>query len=109
MFKNRYPLIEEVFTCLSASELFELIKDKPYSFFLDSGMDPQRLGRYSFLGSEPFLVMSSRGSEINLIRGQEHEVQYGNPFDALDKLLEAYKLDHCPGACAFLGWGGGLF
>jgi para-aminobenzoate synthetase component 1 len=107
--KNRYPLIEEVFTCLSASELFELIKDKPYSFFLDSGMDPQRLGRYSFVGSEPFLVMSSRGSEISLIRGQEHEVQYGNPFDALDKLLEAYKLDHYPAPVPFLGGAVGYF
>jgi para-aminobenzoate synthetase component 1 len=107
--KNRYPLIEEVFTPLTAPEVFELIKDRPYSFFLDSGMDPQRLGRYSFLGSEPFLVVSSRGSEITLIRGQEHEVQHGNPFDALGKLLETYKLDHCPAPVPFLGGAVGYF
>jgi para-aminobenzoate synthetase component 1 len=101
--KNRYPLIEEVFTLSTAPELFELIKNRPYSFLLDSGMDPQRLGRYSFLGSNPFLVMSSRGSEITLIRGQEHEVQHGNPFDTLGKLLEIYKLDHCPALVPFLG------
>jgi para-aminobenzoate synthetase component I len=106
---NRYPLIEEVFIPLTASELFELIKDRPYSFFLDSGMDPQRLGRYSFLGSEPFLVMSSRGSEITLIRGREHEVQHGNPFDALGKLLEVYKLNHCPAPVPFLGGAVGYF
>jgi len=100
---NRYPLVEEVFTPLTAPELFELIKDRPYSFFLDSGMDPQRLGRHSFLGSEPFLVMSSRGSEITLVRGREHEVQYGNPFDAMGKLLDMYKLDHCPEPIPFLG------
>lgn len=103
MIKNRYPLIEEVFTPLAAPELFELIKDRPYSFFLDSGMDTQRLGRYSFLGSEPFLVMNSRGSEITLIRGREHKVQHGNPFDTLGKLLEIYKLDHCPAPVPFLG------
>jgi para-aminobenzoate synthetase component 1 len=106
---NRYPLIEEVSTTLTALELFELIKDNPYSFFLDSGMDPQRLGRYSFLGSEPFLVMSGRGSEITLVRGQEHEVQYGNPFDAIGKLLEIYKLDHCPTPVPFLGGAVGYF
>jgi para-aminobenzoate synthetase component 1 len=49
--RKRYPLIEEVSTPLSAPGLFELVKDRPYSFFLDSGMDHQRLGRYSFLGS----------------------------------------------------------
>ena len=103
MIKNRYPLIEEVFTPLTALELFELIKERPYSFFLDSGMDPQKLGRYSFLGSEPFLAMSSRGSEITLIRGQEREVRYGNPFDAIGKLLEIYRLDHCTAPVPFLG------
>jgi len=107
--KNRYPLIEEVFTPLTTLELFELIKDKPYSFFLDSGMDPQRLGRYSFLGSEPFLVMSSRGSEITLVRGREYEVQHGNPFDAMGKLLEIYKLDHCPAPVPFVGGAVGYF
>jgi para-aminobenzoate synthetase component 1 len=101
--KNCYPLIEEVFASLTAPDLFELIKDKPYSFFLDSGMDSQRLGRYSFLGSEPFLVVSSRGFEVTLIRGQEHEVQHGKPFDTIGKLLEIYRLDHCPAPVPFLG------
>ena len=109
MIRNRYPLIEEVSTSLTAPELFELIKDKPYSFFLDSGMDPQRLGRYSFLGSEPFLAISSRGSEITVIRGQEHEVQHGNPFDIMGNLLDTYKLDHCPSPVPFLGGAVGYF
>jgi len=107
--RNRYPLIEEVSTSLTALELFELIKDKPYSFFLDSGMDPQRLGRYSFLGSEPFLAISSRGSEVTVIRGQEHEVQHGNPFDIMGNLLDTYKLDHCPSPVPFLGGAVGYF
>jgi para-aminobenzoate synthetase component 1 len=107
--KNRYPLIQEVFTSLNAAVLFELIKDRPYSFFLDSGMDTQRLGRYSFLGSDPFLVMQSRGSEIILIRGQEHEVQHGNPFDTLGRLLELYELDYRPSPAPFVGGAVGYF
>ena len=109
MIRNRYPLIEEFPASLTAAELFELVEDRPYSFFLDSGMDPRRLGRYSFLGSEPFLVVSNRGSEITVIRGQEHEVQHGNPFDTLGKLLEAYRLDRCPAPVPFLGGAVGYF
>ena len=109
MITNRYPLVEEVATSLITPELFELINDKPYSFFLDSGMDPRRLGRYSFLGSQPFLVISSRGSEITLIRGQGREVQRGNPFNTVGKLLEAYRLDHCPAPVPFLGGAVGYF
>ena len=100
---NRHPLVEEIFTPLTASEVFELIKDDTYSFFLDSGMDPRKLGRYSFVGSKPFLVMSSRGTEITLVRGDQREVQHGNPFDTLGKLLETYKLDRCRTSVPFLG------
>ena len=100
---NCYPVIQEIFTHLTAPRLFELIKDNPYSFFLDSGMDPQKLGRYSFLGSDPFLVMSSRGTDITLIRGNERELQHGNPFDILGKLLDTYRLDQCPSPVPFLG------
>ncbi len=100
---SRYPLVEEIFTPLTAPELFELIKDNLHSFFLDGGMDPQRLGRYSFIGSDPFLIMSSRGNEISLVRGDEEEVQHGNPFDVLGGLLKAYKLDPCPTPIPFLG------
>jgi para-aminobenzoate synthetase component 1 len=107
--RNRYPLIEEVATSLTAPELFGLISGKPYSFFLDSGMDPERLGRYSFLGGEPFLVISSRASEITLMRGQEREVLRGNPFDTIGKLLESYRLDHCPAPVPFVGGAVGYF
>jgi para-aminobenzoate synthetase component 1 len=94
---------------LTAPELFELIKDRPHSFFLDSGMDAQRLGRYSFLGSEPFLVMNSRGSQITLIRGRDHEVQHGDPFDTIGKLLELYRLEYCPTPVPFVGGAVGYF
>jgi para-aminobenzoate synthetase component 1 len=100
---NRCPLVEEVSTSLTAPEVFELIKDNPYSFFLDSGMDPQKLGRFSFMGSSPFLVMRSRGGEITLVQGDKQEVQQGNPFDVLGRLLERYKLAHCPAPVPFLG------
>jgi para-aminobenzoate synthetase component 1 len=107
--KNRYPLIEEIATSLTAAELFDLIKDQPYCFFLDSGMDYQRLGRYSFLGSGPFLVISSRGPEITITRGREQEVQHGNPLDTVGALLETYKLDHHPTPVPFLGGAVGYF
>jgi len=53
--------------------------------------------------------MSSLGSEITLVRGWEHEVQHGNPFDAMGKLLKMYKLDHCPAPVPFLGGAVGYF
>ena len=74
------PLIEEIDTPLSPLKIFELFKDEPYTFFLDSGMDRYGLGRYSFLGRNPFLVFKSKGEKIEIIRGPEKEILRGNPF-----------------------------
>jgi len=106
---KRCSLIEEVFIPLTAPELFETIENRPYSFLLDSGMDHSRLGRYSFLGSDPFLVMNSRGPEITVVRGHEREVQHGNPFDILGELLATYKLDRCRAPVPFTGGAVGYF
>jgi len=103
---NRYPLIEEIDTPLSAHEAFEWFHGYRYSFFLDSGMDAQRLGRYSFIGSDPFLVMTSRGNQVTLMRQDEPETEQGNPFDVLGRLLETYRLDSFPAPIPF--WGGAV-
>src|SRR4030042_3598452 len=106
---NRYPLVERVSSPLAAPEVFELIKDRPYSFFLDSGMDHRKLGRYSFMGSNPFLVVKSHGSDITFISGDEQEIQHGNPFGALTRALKMYKLDPGPATVPFLGGAVGYF
>ncbi len=106
---SRCPLIEEIGTELSPLDVFELFRDKPFSFFLDSGMDPYKLGRYSFIGSEPFLVLSTHGSEGTLTRGAEKSSLSGNPFDVLNHLLEVYRLDSCPSPVPFIGGAVGYF
>ena len=104
------PLIEEIDTLLSPIAAFELLfEGKPFSFFLDSGMDPDRLGRYSFIGSSPFLVLSSRGSEIAITRGTEQSSMVGNPFDVVNNLMETYHLDCSSAPVPFLGGVVGYF
>jgi len=91
---KRTPLIEEIRLPLTAPQAFEAFRERPFSFFLDSGMDPAKLGRYSFVGSDPFLVLRSRGKEITLTRGEEKEIQWGNPFDVVGELLTVYSLNN---------------
>lgn len=100
---QRLPLVVEVPHPPAAPQAFEAFKDKPFSFFLDSGMAPRRLGRYSFMGSEPFLIMRSRDTDITLIRREGETHVQGNPFDVLGELLQEYKLDGNPTALPFVG------
>ncbi len=106
---TRYPLIEEVQTPLSASQVFDMFRGRPFPFFLDSGMDPGKLGRYSFMGSDPFLVLRSWGEEISLVRDGREESRRGNPLDVAGELLAVYTLDGCPNDIPFVGGAVGYF
>lgn len=106
---TRYPLIEEVQTPLSASQVFGMFRGRPFPFFLDSGMDSGKLGRYSFMGSDPFLVLRSWGEEISLVRDGREESRRGNPLDVAGELLAVYTLDWCPNDIPFVGGAVGYF
>jgi para-aminobenzoate synthetase component 1 len=97
------PLVEEIDAGLSPSELFELFRGEPFSFFLDSGMDPKKLGHYSFMGGSPFLVLRSRGKRVTINRGKEREELKDNPFEVLRRLLKLYRLDSRPPVVPFAG------
>ena len=100
---KRHALIEEVSTALAAPEAFELLKERRFSFFLDSGMDHDNLGRYSFIGSDPFLVLTSRGSQVTLHYGDKRERVVGNPFDVLGQVLDRYSMQASPSPIPFVG------
>ncbi|MDO8687396.1 MAG: hypothetical protein Q7K41_02270, partial [Dehalococcoidales bacterium] len=107
--ESRCPLIEEIATELLPLDAFELFREEPFSFFLDSGMDPHKLGRYSFMGSDPFLVLSSRGRESVLKRGAETSHVSDNPFDILNHWLAVYHLDLADSPVPFIGGAVGYF
>ncbi len=99
----KYPIVEELFMAPDAPWCFESFAPRPFSFWLDSGMDHQKLGRWSFMGSDPFLVMRSRGDDITLIKDGVEEKRRGNPFDVLGELLNKYKLEHNQAGIPFTG------
>ncbi len=90
---KRHLLVEEVSLPFSAAGVFSLFHHEPFAFFLDSGMDPAKLGRYSFIGYDPFLVLKSRGDVLTLLSGGCQEEQRGNPFTSLRELLGRYNLE----------------
>lgn len=103
------PLIQSLSTTLKPVDVCELLQDDPFCFFLDSGMGFSRLGRYSFLGSDPFLVFKSYGERNEIRRGNRIELLKGNPFDILKTLLSKYRLITTPDCPPFMGGGVGYF
>ncbi len=41
-------------------DILEVLKSEPYSFFLDSSINIYNLGRFSFLGYDPFFIFKTK-------------------------------------------------
>ncbi|MBI4216359.1 MAG: aminodeoxychorismate synthase component I [Chloroflexi bacterium] len=100
------PLIQEFTPPGDALQAFNLLHAEPHSFFLDSGMDPGKLGRFSFMGVEPFLVLHSRGPDITLRRAGKKERRQGHPFAVLKELMASCRLEAPDSPIPF--WGGAV-
>ncbi|NPV52693.1 MAG: aminodeoxychorismate synthase, component I [Firmicutes bacterium] len=97
-------LFEEIQDAPPPWELFELWADLPGSVLLDSGMGHERLGRYSFLTCDPFLVLRSKNRGIEVEEGGKVQRFEGNPFVELRRLLNYYRIpQRPPGLPPFLG------
>ena len=90
-------MIKEISTKLNSFEIYTIFRNENNSFILDSAMDPEKLGRYSFIGCNPFKVLKYKNTEEN-------------PLDNLQKELNEYKVEnntHLPfigGAVGYLSY-----
>ena len=116
----------------------DMYRHADYSFLLDSAMDPAKLGRYSFLGGDPFVVYRAKrrygmppaaGARIEI----EHRTsldgkplqrpfrtrRVADPFDDLRGVLAGYAVDYdscadhpvplLAGAVGYFGYEAGYF
>ncbi len=91
--------------------VFDIFKDKPYSFLLESSLLSNGLGRFSFIGSEPFLILKSKKNDIEIISDKVTQRLKGNPFEKLRELLNTYRVERqnipipfVGGAVGYLGY-----
>ncbi|SCZ77681.1 aminodeoxychorismate synthase component I [Acidaminobacter hydrogenoformans] len=95
-------------TSLDSFRLFLAVSDLPHPLFLDSGMDPKRLGRWSLIMAAPFERIRIKGDSIeleNCLDGTK-TTQKGNAFDFLKSRYELYQTERTPGFD--LPFGGGM-
>ncbi len=104
-----HPLIETLNFAPDTMELYKKFHHLPYTVFLDSSMRHARLGRYSFITGDPFLVFSSKGKKCYLRTAEETTVINDNPFDLLQKLIKKYKIENTSHTPPFPGGVAGYF
>jgi para-aminobenzoate synthetase component 1 len=72
--------------------IFEIFKNEKGCFFLDSSLNSNYSGRYSFLGIDPFYILSTYNQ---------------NPFTRLREILKRYKISSSHPPLPFLGGAAG--
>jgi anthranilate synthase component 1 len=106
---GRFP----IYRVLQADHLtpvsaFRLIHRGGPGFLFESVVGGEKVGRYSFLGTEPFLQFEARGRRVTIRRAEGSSVTEEieddrTPLDALERLLEPHRSPHLPGLPRFLG------
>jgi len=69
------------------------IKDRPFSYLLESAEGGKGWGRYSFIGYNPYLIALSRGREMEISKGNEKRTlkDIGNPLQVLRDTIKNIK------------------
>ncbi|HIE50634.1 MAG TPA: hypothetical protein EYP85_02650 [Armatimonadetes bacterium] len=104
---NLIPVYREILadweTPVSA---FYKLGNQPYSFLLESVEGGETLGRYSFLGTEPALILRSKGRQVVLEPNGRREISLSaneDPLRVLKRLLGRYRFVGSPDLPPFCG------
>ncbi|MBI1824076.1 MAG: anthranilate synthase component I [Nitrospirae bacterium] len=91
---NLIPVFREVLADFETPvTAFLKIDQGDYSFLLESVEQGEKIGRYTFMGSTPFLVFESKGKQVTLIRDGKKEVirDVADPLLKLQELMASFK------------------
>ncbi len=99
------PVYKEIVADLltPVSAFLKIAEHSDYAFLLESVEGGEQVGRYSFLGKDPFLILRSRGGKTIVDRaGQTSESE--KPFvEALRELMAGFHSPFVPGLPRFTG------
>src|SRR5205823_6467975 len=94
---------------LTAVSAFCKIQEGEWAFLFESVVGGERLGRYSFLGSGPFLRFQAYQDRVRVERVQPggkltaEELGHPDPLRLLEERLALYRAPHVPGLPRFCG------
>ena len=104
------PLIEEIRLDFSPVQVYEIFKTSAYSFILDSGMHEYGLGEYAFIGSDPFLLVSAKGSDVKITyRDSSDVLKNTDVLEVIRGILSDYQIENNISPVPFCGGCVGYF
>ncbi len=99
------PLVETMLADLHTpvSIYLTLRSETSHSFLLESVEPDERIGRFSFVGTEPILVIKAKGDVVEIESGGKKESRRGKILDVLNELSHQYRSMAAHGQEGFTG------
>jgi anthranilate synthase component 1 len=90
---------------LTPVSAFCKVQEGDWAFLFESVVGGEKVGRYSFVGSGPFLRFEAydRRTVTQIGRGPKQEADHPDPLARLEELLGAYRAPHVSGLPRFCG------
>lgn len=86
------------------ADVFEVVVGtRPRSFLLESAKTHPKIGRYSYLGGEPYMVFSSKGKVVSLEKDGQTSPMTARPLPALRELMSCCRVGRVEGLPPFVG------
>src|SRR5437763_10743313 len=105
------PVVKEIVADLltPVSAFLKIAEHSDYAFLLESVEGGEHVGRYSFLGKDPFLILTSKKGKTVTERGGT-TTESDKPFiDTLRHLMADYQSPFIPELPRFTGGAVGYF
>jgi anthranilate synthase component I len=102
---NMIPVYREIMADMETPvSAYLKIANGAFSFLLESVEGGERLARYSFIGTDPYLtVRLEDGTAFANQHGYKQQISYQDPLVALQAFLAPYRPVDMPGLPRFLG------
>lgn len=91
------------------SAFLRIAEEEPEAFLLESVEGGERIGRYTFIGIQPYRRMTSRGTSITVTEGKRTRNFSGDIFEELKKALSEQTPARLPGLPPFTAGAVGFF
>jgi anthranilate synthase component 1 len=92
------------------SAFLRIAAEEPEAFLLESVEGGEHVGRYTFIGVQPYKKMVGRGTRITVREGRRQEFEFeGDIFDELKKALGGHTPARLPGLPPFTAGAVGFF
>src|SRR5262252_1772491 len=105
------PVVKSVSADLltPVSAFLAIAQGESHAFLLESVERGEQIGRYTFLGASPYMLVKAGAGSVEIRRGRRREVVHENVLQLVKRLLREHRPASVPGLPPFLAGAVGYF